>query len=103
MVSLKTSIAFFFGMSYRNPMMRSLWALGLSAILFGLWSLCDTGLPQLLTGTTYASREIVYLILHLAGFPMIYFVNSKTKQQKKIYPYSWIYYSANRSSEIITD
>lgn len=80
-------IAFFFGMSYKNPMMRSLWALGLSAILFGLWSLCDTGLPQLLTGSTYASREIVYLILHLAGFPMIYFVNSKTKQKKKVYPY----------------
>ncbi len=80
-------IAFFFGMSYKNPMMRSLWALGLSAILFGLWSLCDTGLPQLLTGSTYASREIVYLTLHLAGFPMIYFVNSKTKQQKKTYPY----------------
>ncbi|MCR4908427.1 MAG: sensor domain-containing diguanylate cyclase [Lachnospiraceae bacterium] len=80
-------IAFFFVMSYKNPIMRSLWALGLSAILFGLWSLCDTGLPQLLTGSTYASREIVYLILHLAGFPMIYFVNSKTKQQKKIYPY----------------
>lgn len=80
-------IAFFFGMSRRNSMMRSLWALGLSAILFGLWSLCDTGLPQLLTGSTYASREIVYVILHLAGFPMIYFVNSKTKQKKRIYPY----------------
>ena len=80
-------IAFFFGMSHRNPMMRSLWGLGLSAILFGLWSLCDTGIPQLMTGSTYASREIVYTLLHMAGFPMICFVNSKTKQKKKLYPY----------------
>ena len=79
--------AFYLGLSRKNPMMRSLWALGLSAILFGLWSLCDTGIPQLLTGSTYASREIVYGILHLAGLPLIYFVNSKTKQKRRIYPY----------------
>ncbi len=80
-------IAFFFGMFRTSKMIRSLWALGLSAILFGLWSLCDTGVPQLITGTVYASREIVYGILHLAGFPMIWFVNSKTRYRKCIYPY----------------
>ena len=31
-------IAFYFGMSRKNPEMRSLWALGLSAVLFGAWS-----------------------------------------------------------------
>ncbi len=78
-------IAFFLGMSRRNSMMRSLWALGLSAVLFGIWSLCDTGIPQLFTGTTYSSREVVYGILHLAGFPMIIFVNSITKNKRRIY------------------
>ncbi len=80
-------IAFYLGMSRRNTVMRSMWGLGLSAMLFGLWSLCDTGIPQLLTGTTYASREIVYGILHLAGFPLICFVYSKTKQKRRIYLY----------------
>ena len=78
-------IAFFFGMSRRNSMMRSLWALGLSAILFGFWSVCDTGIPQLICGTTYAPREMVYGILHLAGFPMIFFVNSITRNKRRIY------------------
>ena len=81
-----TVIAFFLGLYRKSHMIRSLWGLGLSAVLFGLWSLCDTGIPQLLTGTTYASREIVYGILHLAGFPMIWFVNSKTRQKRSIYP-----------------
>ncbi|MCR5357124.1 MAG: sensor domain-containing diguanylate cyclase [Lachnospiraceae bacterium] len=78
-------IAFYFGMSKKSVMMRSLWALGLSVILFGFWSLCDTGIPQFLTGTTYAARETVYGILHMAGFPLIYFVSTKTKQKKQIY------------------
>ena len=78
---------FFFGMSRKNTMMRQLWALGLSAILFGLWSLCDTGIPQLMTGATYASREMVYGVLHLAALPMVYFVNSMTRQKKSIYIY----------------
>ncbi len=78
---------FFIGMSRRNTMMRQLWALGLSAILFGLWSLCDTGIPQLMTGSTYASREMVYGILHLAALPMVCFVNSMTRQKKSMYIY----------------
>lgn len=78
-------IAFFFGMAGRNSMMRSLWALGLSAILFGLWSLCDTGIPQLLTGSIYAAREMVYGILHLACFPLLFFVNSITKNKRGRY------------------
>ncbi|MBR5116881.1 MAG: sensor domain-containing diguanylate cyclase, partial [Lachnospiraceae bacterium] len=79
-------LAFFLGMFRKNEWMHSLWALGLSAILFGFWSLCDTGIPQLLTGTTYAAREVIYTTLHLAGFPMVYFVNSRTRQRKAIYP-----------------
>ncbi len=80
-------MAFYIGMSGKNAVMRSLWGLGLSTILFGVWSLCDTGIPQLISGRTYASREMVYGILHLAGFPMIWFVNSKTKRKRKIYIY----------------
>ena len=71
----------------KSSSMRSLWGLGLSATLFGVWSLCDTGVAQLLTGSTYACREIVYGIPHLAAFPMMYFVNNVTRLKRKVYPY----------------
>ena len=80
-------IAFYFGMSRNNTIMRPLWGLGLSAILFGIWSLCDTGVPQLLTGTIYTTREIVYGILHFASFPIIYFIYCITKTKRKTFLY----------------
>lgn len=80
-------IAFYFGMSNENIMMRPLWALGISAIMFGLYSVCDTGMPQLLTGVIYASRDIVYLILHLASFPLVFFINYITRSKRRIYLY----------------
>ncbi|MBR2264448.1 MAG: GAF domain-containing protein, partial [Firmicutes bacterium] len=80
-------LAFYFGLRRRNPMMRSLWALGLSVILFGMWSLCDTGIPQFLSGVIYTAREMVYGILHLAGLPLVYFVNSRTKLKRPVYLY----------------
>lgn len=80
-------IAFYFGMFRKNKRLRALWALGLSAILFGFWSLCDTGIPQLLTGMTYAAREMVYGVLHLAGFPIVCFVYSVTKHRRKVFLY----------------
>ena len=80
-------IVFCFRMFRKSRMMRSLWALGLSAVLFGLWSLCDIGIPQLLSGRIYAARETCYMILHLAGFPMIWFVDHKTKEKKPVYLY----------------
>ena len=78
---------FYFGMSRRNKMMRPLWALGLCAVLFGLWSLSDTGVPQFVIGRTYATREIVYGILHFSGFPLIWFVSQVTKTKNRIYIY----------------
>lgn len=80
-------ISFYLGMYRENSMMRSLWALGLSAILFGMWSLSDTGIPQLMTGSIFANRELVYGALHLAEFPMIIFVNSITRPKRRIYLY----------------
>ncbi|MBR5406812.1 MAG: sensor domain-containing diguanylate cyclase [Lachnospiraceae bacterium] len=80
-------IVFFFAVFRKTPMMRSLWALGLTAILFGVWSLCDVGMPQLIAGSIYACREIIYGIPHLAVFPMIYFINYVTRARRKIYPY----------------
>ena len=79
------TILFYFGMQRKNPMLRSLWALGLSSVIFGIWSLCDTGIPQFMSGGTYAAREVIYLSLHLAGFPIVYFVNYVTKNKRKIY------------------
>lgn len=88
MVIFGLAVTVFFFMVYKtSPKLRSVWALGLSAVLFGLWSLCDTGLPQLLTGSIYACREIVYGIPHLAAFPMILFINYVTRLRRKIYPY----------------
>ena len=80
-------IAFFFMVFRTSPTLRSLWALGLSAILFGVWSMSDIGMPQLHMGTVYSCREIVYGIPHLAIFPMVYFVNHVTKAKRKIYLY----------------
>ncbi|MBO4899813.1 MAG: sensor domain-containing diguanylate cyclase [Lachnospiraceae bacterium] len=80
-------IIFFFGMSRKSPMIRPIWALGVADVLFGLWSVCDTGIPQLLTGCTYASRVMVYGILHLAGFPLVYFVNAITRNKRRLYVY----------------
>ena len=80
-------IAFFFMVFRTSPTMRSLWALGLSAVLFGMWSICDTGMPQLLAGTVYSCREMVYGIPHLAVFPMIYFVDHVTRLKRKLYLY----------------
>ncbi|MBO4373767.1 MAG: diguanylate cyclase [Lachnospiraceae bacterium] len=80
-------MAFYVCLSRKSSIMKSLWGLGLSAMFFGLWSLCDTGIPQLLNGCTYACREMVYGILHLAGFPMIWFVSRVTLFRKKIYLY----------------
>ncbi|MCR5675228.1 MAG: sensor domain-containing diguanylate cyclase [Lachnospiraceae bacterium] len=82
-----TILGFYFGLRRKNAMFRSLWALGLSVMLFGSWSLCDTGLPQLLSGVIGTSREIVYGILHLAGLPLVYFVNSRTKRNRPVYLY----------------
>jgi len=77
-----------FLMVYRtSKMLRSLWALGLSAVLFGIWSLCDTGMLQLVSGITYACREIVYMMPHLTVFPMIFFVNYFTRPRRRIYLY----------------
>ena len=88
MVIFGVAVIVFFFMALRgSPTMRSLWALGLSAILLGLWSMCDIGMPQLLTGCIYACREIVYCIPHLAAFPMIYFVYHVTRTKRKIYLY----------------
>ena len=80
-------IGFYFGMFRKSSVMRSLWALGLSAVIFGIWSLVDTGIPQLLTGCTYAARELSYGILHFAGFPMIWFVTRITRNKKILYLY----------------
>ncbi|MBO4900821.1 MAG: sensor domain-containing diguanylate cyclase, partial [Lachnospiraceae bacterium] len=78
-------IVFFFGTQRKNKATRSLWALGVAAVLSGLWSLADTGIPQLLIGSVFASREIIYGVLHLAVFPMLYFTNSITRPKRRIY------------------
>ncbi len=77
----------YFMVSKTSSVLRSLWALGITAILFGFWSLCDIGMPQLLSGTVYACREVVYGLPHLAIFPLIYFVNYVTRPKRKIFLY----------------
>ncbi|SCY26066.1 diguanylate cyclase (GGDEF) domain-containing protein [Lachnospiraceae bacterium XBB2008] len=75
----------YFGTHRKNPTTETLWALGLSSVLFGLWALADTGTPQILTGSIFLSREMVYGILHMAEFPLILFANSITKPKRRIY------------------
>ncbi|MBR6380985.1 MAG: diguanylate cyclase [Lachnospiraceae bacterium] len=78
------ALAGYFGLHRKNKMMRRLWAMGLSAILFGLWNLMDTGVPQYLTGMVIAGRTQVYSLLHLAIFPLIYFVHSVTRVKRPV-------------------
>lgn len=64
----------------------SLMALGVDAILLGGWCLVDTGLPQLMTDGVISYRVMNYLLLHLAEYPSVRFVNSITRQKRPIYP-----------------
>ena len=78
-------MVWFFVVYKKAPTFRPIWAVGVSAVLFGAWNLADTGLPQLLAGTVYSCREIVYGIPLLAAFPLIYFVSHVTKRKRGLF------------------
>ena len=61
-------------------------ALGISIFLFGLWTLCDTGVLQLMTGGIYAYRVMDYLLLHLAEYPIVCFLSSVSRQKTRLFP-----------------
>lgn len=73
----------------------NLTALGAALILLGLWCLADTGLLQFTMGIIYACEVLDYLLIHLAVYPMIRFVNSTTRKKRPIYNHLafWISYA----------
>ena len=68
------------------PLPYDLISLGLGAVVFGAWCLVDTGLPQLMTGGMVSYRVLHYLLLPLAQYPTVCFVNSLTRQRRPLYP-----------------
>ena len=74
----------------------NLFALGAALILLGLWCLVDTGLLQFTTGCIFACRVMDHLLIHLAIYPLIRFVNSTTAKKRPIYTHLafWSSYAA---------
>ena len=60
-------------------------ALGSAMLILGLWSLEDTGVLGLITGSIYLLRALDYTLLVIAVAPALIFVNSVTRRKKKIY------------------
>ncbi len=60
-------------------------ALGSAAIIVGVWLFIDTNVMQLVTGRVYSYREIGKILPFTAGYPLIVFFNSMTKQKRSLF------------------
>ena len=60
-------------------------ALGMIAILLGLWCFNQTGFIQLITGKTIGFRVLTYLLVIFVEYPTLVFVNSYTIQKNALY------------------
>ncbi|MBO4266824.1 MAG: GGDEF domain-containing protein [Lachnospiraceae bacterium] len=60
-------------------------ALGLMAILLGLWCFIQTGFIQLITGRTIGLRILTYVLVIFVEYPTLVFVNSYTILKKSAY------------------
>ncbi len=80
-------VAAFFCIPKKTAMPYNVAALGVCIVLFGVWCLADTGVPQLMTGDIHVYRVMDYLLLHLAEYPIVCFLVSTTQQKRRIYQY----------------
>ena len=78
-------IVIYFCMPAKSALPYDLPALGMASSLFGLWCLIDTGLPRMITGGITAYRTLEYLLLILAEYPLLRFVNSVTRRKRPLY------------------
>ena len=62
-------------------------ALGILAILAGLWSMVSTEIPLILFHNLLMMRVIDYGALTLIGFPLVLFVNSVTYRKRAVFGY----------------
>ena len=69
----------------RQDLPYNLPALGLSTVMLGFWCLFDTGYLQLLTGNIYTLRDFDYILNFLAIIPLLFFLNSTTRQRRERY------------------
>lgn len=60
-------------------------ALGLMAILLGLWCFIQTGFLQLITGRTIGLRILTYVLVIFVEYPTLVFINSYTILKKSAY------------------
>ncbi len=63
-------------------------ALGVAALLLGIWCLNDTYIPQLLTGQIYVCRALDKMLLPLVNYPLTCFTNSLSRQKRPVYRYA---------------
>ncbi len=69
----------------KHALPYDLMALGLSAVLMGIWCLTGTGLLQLVTDRIIGLRILNYLVILLAQYPVVCFTTSFLVRGKKIY------------------
>lgn len=60
-------------------------ALGLTALLVGIWVTLDTNVVQLLFGAVYTTRGLDKTLIFLTGYPLIAFINSYTRLRRMRY------------------
>ncbi len=59
-------------------------ALGITAVISGLWTALDTGFTRLVMNSIISSRSLTYLCMHICFLPLVLFIYSITKGQKKV-------------------
>ena len=69
----------------RGSMPFNIFALGVLAVIMGVWSLVDTNVIQLLSGHVYGARVISKLAVFFVGYPLCSFFTSLTKKKRPIY------------------
>lgn len=78
-------MAIYVGMQNKERAPFSLSGLSGISIIMGLWSLADTNVLQILTGSVYAFRVLNMVLPFLVGFPLVVFFNSLTEKRDPKY------------------
>ena len=60
-------------------------AFGVTVFMIGIWLILDTNMFQLVNGMIYPARILNRTSIFFAGYPLIVFINSLTRQRRRIY------------------
>ncbi len=78
-------VIFWFVLHHRNALPFDILALGTMSILLGSWSLVETNMPALFSGSMYAFRVLSRMLLPMALYPFFIFIHSFTEKKRSIY------------------